>query len=84
VTANGLANQDIKIGQTLSINSTARLSTQTVAANLETSANVKKWPETNKVKVKKSNANKSKIKKTKSTRAKHKKLKKKRSPNSKK
>jgi membrane-bound lytic murein transglycosylase D len=84
VTANGLANQDIKIGQTLSINSTARLSTQTEAANLETSANVKKWPETNKVKVKKSNANKSKIKKTKSTRAKHKKLKKKRSPNSKK
>ena len=84
VTANGLANQDIKIGQTLSINNAATPSTPTESAKLESNANAKKSPKTNKVKIKKSKASKSKIKKTKASTSQHKKLKKKRSPNSKK
>jgi LysM repeat protein len=84
VNANSLANQDIKIGQTLSINNAATLSAPTEAANLESNAHVNKWPETNKVKVKKSKVNKSKIKKSKASKSQHKKLKKKRNPNSKK
>lgn len=84
VTANGLANQDIKIGQTLSINNAATPSTPTESAKLESNANAKKSPKTNKVKIKKSKASKSKLKKTKASTSQHKKLKKKRSPNSKK
>jgi hypothetical protein len=84
VTANGLANQDIKIGQTLSINNAATPSTQTESAKLESNANAKKSPKTNKLKIKKSKASKSKLKKTKTSKSQHKKLKKKRSPNSKK
>lgn len=86
VNANSLANRDIKIGQTLSINNAATLSTQTESAKLESNANEneKKLPEKNKAKLKKSKANKSKLKKTKASKSQHKKLKKKRSPNSKK
>lgn len=84
VNANSLANRDIKIGQTLSINNAATHSTQTEAAKLESNANEKKWPEKNKAKGKKSKANKNKLKKTKTNKSQHKKLKKKRSPNSKK
>ncbi len=83
VNANSLANQDIKIGQTLSINNAATPSTQTEAANVESNANEKKLPEKNKAKVKKSKANKSKLKKTKTSKPQHKKPKKKRSQNSK-
>jgi membrane-bound lytic murein transglycosylase D len=84
VNANSLANRDIKIGQTLSINNAATHSTQTEAAKLESNTNEKKWPEKNKAKGKKSKANKNKLKKTKTNKSQHKKLKKKRSPNSKK
>ena len=84
VNANSLANQDIKIGQTLSINNSVAPSTQTESAKLESNASEKKLPEKNKAKVKKSKANKSKLKKTKTSKSQHKKLKKKRSQNSKK
>ncbi|CAN1507025.1 membrane-bound lytic murein transglycosylase D [Methylophilaceae bacterium] len=76
VNANSLANQDIKIGQTLSINNAATPSTQTESAKLESNASEKKLPEKNKAKVKKSKANKSKLKKTKTSKSQHKKLKK--------
>jgi membrane-bound lytic murein transglycosylase D len=84
VTTNGLANQDIKIGQTLSINNLASLGAQTETAKLDSNASERKSPEKNNAKVKKSQVNKSKLKKTKTSKSQHKKLKKKRSPNSKK
>ena len=84
VTTNGLANQDIKIGQTLSINNPASLGAQTETAKLDSNASERKSPEKNNAKVKKSQVNKSKLKKTKTSKSQHKKLKKKRSPNSKK
>ena len=84
VTPNGLANQDIKIGQTLSINNLASLGAQTETAKLDSNASERKSPEKNNAKVKKSQVNKSKLKKTKTSKSQHKKLKKKRSPNSKK
>ena len=84
VTTNGLTNQDIKIGQTLSINNPASLGAQTETAKLDSNASERKSPEKNNAKVKKSQVNKSKLKKTKTSKSQHKKLKKKRSPNSKK
>ena len=84
VTPNGLANQDIKIGQTLSINNPASLGAQTETAKLDSNASERKSPEKNNAKVKKSQVNKSKLKKTKTSKSQHKKLKKKRSQNSKK
>jgi len=84
VTTNGLANQDIKIGQTLSINNPASLGAQTETAKLDSNASERKSPKKNNAKVKKSQVNKSKLKKTKTSKSQHKKLKKKRSPNSKK
>ena len=84
VTTNGLANQDIKIGQTLSINNLASLGAQTETAKLDSNASERKSPEKNNAKVKKSQVNKSKLKKTKTSKSQHKKPKKKRSQNSKK
>jgi len=82
--ANGLANQDIKIGQALLINNTAALSTKTDAIKLESITSEKKLPKTNNLKIKKSKPNKNKLKKAKARQAQHKKSKKKRSLNSKK
>lgn len=84
MTANGLANQDIKIGQVLLINNTAALSTKTDANKLESTTSEKKLPETTNLKIKKSKPNKNKLKKAKARQAQHKKSKKKRSLNSKK
>jgi membrane-bound lytic murein transglycosylase D len=64
VTTNGLTNQDIKIGQILSINNLATLGAQTETAKLDSNASERKSPEKNNAKVKKSQANKSKLKKT--------------------
>lgn len=82
--ANGLANQDIKIGQALLINNTAAPSTKTDANKLESITSEKKLLETNNLKIKKSKPNKNKLKKAKARQAQHKKSKKKRSLNSKK
>ena len=75
VSANGLANQDIKIGQTLRIDNTATLITQTEVAKLKTRASLKKLPKPNKSKFKKTKPNKSKFKKTKLNKSKLKKTK---------
>jgi membrane-bound lytic murein transglycosylase D len=79
LTANNLANQDIKIGQALSINNTPKPSMQNEPAKAENSASADEPSNKKKAKFKKNKSKKNKVGK-----GSHKKLKKKRQPNSKK
>lgn len=77
IASNALPNQDIKIGQSLTINSPTMQETQADQAKPEKNASVKNYPGKNKAYAK-TKAKKTKVKKTKLSKAKRNKIKKKR------